>query len=115
MLITKGKAGAETLAKLAAGPAPGLVVTDLTMPGADGREVALRATGLGAGVGVVIVSGFAPDADRLGDETGAVFLHKPYSPADLIRAADVAVGISKSDSGQTDSVKYPVGNAVGTR
>ena len=89
-VVTEAADGTEAIARLDAGFAPDVVVTDLTMPGADGREVAVRAKALVDGVGVVIVSGYAPDADRLSDETGAVVLHKPYSPADLIRAADEA-------------------------
>ena len=48
-------------------------------------------------IGVVFVSGYAPDADRLGGVSGAVFLPKPFSPSELVRAArralsDTAVG-----------------------
>lgn len=66
---------------------PDLLVTDLSMPGIGGRELAGHVRTTHPSVGVVFVSGYAPDADRLGGVSGAVFLPKPFSPTELVKAA----------------------------
>jgi two-component system cell cycle sensor histidine kinase/response regulator CckA len=63
-----------------------VLVTDMTMPGIDGRELAGQVQGLRPGLGVVFVSGYVPDAARLDEIPGAVFLPKPFTPSDLLRA-----------------------------
>lgn len=63
-----------------------VLVTDMTMPGIDGRELAGQVQTLRPGLGVVFVSGYMPDAARLDGVAGAEFLPKPFSPADLLRA-----------------------------
>jgi two-component system, cell cycle sensor histidine kinase and response regulator CckA len=63
-----------------------VLVTDLTMPGIDGRELAGRVRALRPDSGVVFVSGYVPDVARLGDLAGAIFLPKPFTPSDLVRA-----------------------------
>jgi two-component system cell cycle sensor histidine kinase/response regulator CckA len=62
------------------------VVTDMTMPGIDGRELAVRARSIRPELGIVFVSGYVPDLAPLGDIRGAVFLPKPFTPSDLSRA-----------------------------
>ena len=42
-------------------------------------------------LGVVFISGFAPDADWLDGVPGAVFLGKPFAPADLLKATGKAI------------------------
>ncbi|MDB5308012.1 MAG: Blue-light-activated protein, partial [Gemmataceae bacterium] len=68
-----------------------LLVTDLTMPGMSGRELAGRVREARPEVGVVFISGYAPDAAWLDGVPGAVFLPKPFTPADLLRAAGRAI------------------------
>ncbi|MBN9519923.1 PAS domain-containing protein [bacterium] len=68
-----------------------VVVTDMVMPGMDGRELAGRVRALRPGVGVVLTSGYVPDAERLEGIPGSVFLAKPYTPAELVRAVARAV------------------------
>jgi two-component system cell cycle sensor histidine kinase/response regulator CckA len=63
-----------------------VLVTDMTMPGIDGRELAGQLKALRPELGVVFVSGYVPDTGRLSDIPGAVFLPKPFTPSDLIRA-----------------------------
>jgi two-component system, cell cycle sensor histidine kinase and response regulator CckA len=62
------------------------LVTDMTMPGIDGRELAERIRALRPELGVVFVSGYVPDLSPLSDIRGAVFLPKPFTPSDLLRA-----------------------------
>lgn len=64
-----------------------LLVTDLTMPGIDGRELAAQVRALQPDVGVVVMSGYIPDTGWLEDVPGTVFLPKPFTPLDLLTAA----------------------------
>jgi len=68
-----------------------VLVTDMTMPGIDGRELAGQVQALRPGLGVVFVSGYVPDAARLDGIPGAVFLPKPFTPSDLLRAVSRAL------------------------
>ena len=63
-----------------------VLVTDMTMPGIDGRELAGHVRALRPQLGVVFVSGYVPDTGRLSDIPGAIFLPKPFTPSDLVRA-----------------------------
>ncbi|MBX9582081.1 MAG: PAS domain-containing protein [Gemmataceae bacterium] len=90
-VVTEAADGAAALAALASGTAFDLVVTDLTMPGVGGREVAAKAAADRPGVKVVYMSGYVPDEAVLADPPGAAFLHKPFTPAELARAADDAL------------------------
>lgn len=65
-----------------------VLVSDITMPGIDGRELADRIRALQPDVGVVLMSGYAPDSDRDEPIDRAVFLQKPFPPADLLAALD---------------------------
>jgi PAS domain S-box-containing protein len=68
-----------------------LLVTDLTMPGIDGRELAEQVRAARPDIGVVFMSGYAPEIDRLESLVGALFLAKPFTPADLRKAATKAI------------------------
>ena len=85
--VTEATDGESALRVLQPDRPPDLLVTDLAMPGVGGRELAARVRADHPGTGVVFVSGYAPDADRLGGVPGAVFLPKPFTPVDLVRAA----------------------------
>ena len=70
-----------------------VLVTDVSMPGMGGRELAARVAELLPGVPVVFMSGYsdeilggAPD-----DRTPLTFLAKPFSPRTLVRAVREAV------------------------
>jgi len=67
-----------------------LLVTDLTMPGIDGRELASQVRALQPAVGVVVMSGYVPDSGWLDEVPGTVFLPKPFTPTDLLRATNKA-------------------------
>ncbi len=84
------------LRHLTAGREFDLLVTDLVMPGLDGRELAARVRAARPDIGVVFISGYAPDPHRLDEVPGAVFLPKPFSPPDLLRVAVRAVGRTKA-------------------
>jgi hypothetical protein len=42
-------------------------------------------------LGVVFVSGYMPDVGRLTEIPGAIFLPKPFTPSDLLRAVSRAI------------------------
>ncbi len=64
-----------------------LVVTDLVMPGMNGKELAVRLRGHFEGLKVLYMSGYSDNTSVTGDEAQgqATFLQKPFSPDDLIR------------------------------
>ncbi|VTT97888.1 pas pac sensor hybrid histidine kinase : PAS/PAC sensor hybrid histidine kinase OS=Geobacter sp. (strain M21) GN=GM21_3966 PE=4 SV=1: PAS_8: PAS_4: HisKA: HATPase_c: Response_reg [Gemmataceae bacterium] len=64
-----------------------LLITDLVMPGMDGRELATRVRALRPEVGVVFISGYAPDNRKFADLPGALLLPKPFTPEDLAKVA----------------------------
>ncbi len=68
-----------------------LLVSDVVMPGMGGRDLAVRVRAMRPQVGVVFVSGYVPDSNGLGDVPGAIFLPKPFTPADLLAAANKAM------------------------
>ena len=68
-----------------------LLVTDLTMPGIGGRELAEQVRAARPDIGVVFISGYAPDIDRLESISGSLFLAKPFTPGDLRKAAAKAI------------------------
>ena len=89
--VTDAADGAEALELLAAGAGADLLVTDLAMPRVGGRELAERVRADRPGVGVVFVSGYVPDGEQFEGVPGAVFVPKPFTPADLARAASDAL------------------------
>ena len=95
-VVTEAADGAAALEALASGKAFDLVVTDLTMPGVGGQEVAAKAAADRPGVKVVYMSGYVPDEAALADPPGARFLHKPFTPAELARAADEALSETRN-------------------
>jgi two-component system cell cycle sensor histidine kinase/response regulator CckA len=68
-----------------------LLVTDLVMPGMDGRELATQVRAKFPEVGIVLISGYTPDPRRIEGFQDAVFLPKPFTPFDLVRCAERAL------------------------
>lgn len=68
-----------------------LLVTDLTMPGIDGCELVSHVRAAQPDVAVVLMSGYLPDMIMLDGVPNAVFLPKPFTPSDLIRASSKAI------------------------
>jgi DNA-binding response OmpR family regulator len=68
---------------------PDLILLDVTMPGADGRDVlaALKSDPATASIPVIVCSGRTDHTDRLvGLELGAEdYVAKPFEPAELLR------------------------------
>ena len=81
--------GPQALARLAEGPAPALLLTDIMMPGAmDGTAIAAQARKLHPAMPVVYMSGYAEGGesrDRIVAD-GHAFLQKPFTKAQLAEA-----------------------------
>ncbi|HSB16868.1 MAG TPA: PAS domain S-box protein [Bryobacteraceae bacterium] len=62
-----------------------LMVTDLVMPGMDGRELAQRITAVRPQTKVLLISGYtdAPESRRLPFPPDSAFLQKPFTRSDL--------------------------------
>ena len=87
VLTAAGGAEALDLADRHAGPIDCLV-TDVVMPGMDGRRLAHRFLARRPGARVVFISGYAEaliDDDGRSLEPGQIILAKPFSSADLTR------------------------------
>jgi signal transduction histidine kinase/DNA-binding response OmpR family regulator len=83
--------GAEALALLQADPEIEILLTDLGLPGMNGRQLVEEALRLKPGLKVIIASGYSTEADmggRPGDK-GLVHLTKPYDLSQLKRALGV--------------------------
>ena len=106
---------AETALALAAGaPRIDLLVTDLTMPGMDGCELATRLLLSRPGIGVVVASGYLPDTARFDGVPDAIFLPKPFTSADLMRAAGDAVARSAKKERPGAEMPRTVKERIGT-
>ena len=86
VLVAASGRDAERVAEQHDGPIH-LLVTDVVMPGMNGREVAQRLTGARAGIQVLYLSGYTDDAIVHHGvlEPGVAFLQKPFTPAVLGR------------------------------
>lgn len=64
-----------------------LLITDLVMPGMNGKELAMRLRSHFADLKVLYMSGYSDNLPVTGSETQGptAFLQKPFSPEDLIR------------------------------
>jgi two-component system cell cycle sensor histidine kinase/response regulator CckA len=90
-VVTDARSGEAALALLAPERKFDLLVTDLMMPGIDGRELATRVRAARPEIPVVFVSGYVPDHRRVEGLAGAVFLPKPFTPVDLVKAVEKAI------------------------
>ena len=84
--VSEAESGEAALELAGAGEQFDLLVTDVTMPGMDGQELAERVRVLRPDVGVVLMSGYAPASDGAAPIPRSVFLQKPFAPADLLVA-----------------------------
>ncbi|MBI3791477.1 MAG: PAS domain S-box protein [Gemmatimonadetes bacterium] len=91
--------GAEALEFLAEHPASvHLLVTDMVMPGMDGRELATRARSMRPDLGVLFTSGYTTDPAMSARVVGAgdAFLRKPYSRREMLHAVRRVLDASRS-------------------
>jgi two-component system cell cycle sensor histidine kinase/response regulator CckA len=86
VLVAASGGDAERVAGQHDGPIH-LLMTDVVMPGLNGREVARRLTAVRAGIRVLYLSGYTDDAIVHHGvlEPGVAFLQKPFSPTVLGR------------------------------
>jgi DNA-binding NtrC family response regulator len=105
--------GREAIDKLAEGPLPDLIITDLQMPRADGREV--LAAGLARRVPVIILTGQAnvQTAVEMMRGGAANFLTKPFSPSTLRSVLDDAFGRMPAPRPRRDTAPQVVGEEEG--
>jgi two-component system cell cycle sensor histidine kinase/response regulator CckA len=89
--VTEADCGESALELLGSGSRFDVLLTDVSMPGIDGHELAQRVRAERPDVAVVIMSGYAPDTDRTDQVDRSVFLQKPFPPADLIAALQRAL------------------------
>jgi nitrogen-specific signal transduction histidine kinase len=85
--VLEAATGAEAVAIAAASPAPiHLLITDLVMPGMDGRTLAAALAGTRSGLRVLYMSGYAADVlvDRGLREGETKLLKKPFEVATLL-------------------------------
>jgi len=89
--------GLEAIAALEAGERFSLLITDVVMPGASGRELADRAHELDARMPVLYMSGYTEDIISTHDVvTGDMaFLRKPFTARNLLNAAATALGLER--------------------
>lgn len=79
--------GDEALAQLTANPAISLLVTDVGLPGLDGRQLAEAARKLRPELPVIFMTGYAPRSDAAPAPDARTFtLGKPFTPDQLYRA-----------------------------
>ena len=79
----------EALAILDANHDISLMVTDISMPGIDGRELARRAQARFPKLQVILATGLDPDPTQ---PCLLPILSKPYSTEDLVQAINFALG-----------------------
>jgi two-component system cell cycle sensor histidine kinase/response regulator CckA len=86
--VLDAESGDEALALLAAHDGPvHLVLTDVVMPGMNGRDVATHVAALRPGIRILFASGYTDDTIfRHGVlDDGSRFISKPYAPGELRR------------------------------
>jgi signal transduction histidine kinase/DNA-binding response OmpR family regulator/CHASE3 domain sensor protein len=83
--------GAEALALLQADPTIEILLTDLGLPGMNGRQLVEEARRLRPGIKVIIASGYSSESSAGGrpEDTGIISLVKPYDLGQLRRALGV--------------------------
>jgi two-component system cell cycle sensor histidine kinase/response regulator CckA len=97
-VVTEASGGEVALSALRPERKFDLLVTDLVMPGIDGRELATRVRALQPEIAVVFTSGYVPDHRRIEGLPGAIFLPKPFTPIELVRSVERAVRHAKPPS-----------------
>jgi two-component system cell cycle sensor histidine kinase/response regulator CckA len=92
--VCDADSGESAMTILAGGRHFDVLVTDVTMPGIDGRELAARVRALQPGIAIVLMSGYAPDAEHIDPIERSVFLAKPFPPNELLAAMEKALQVA---------------------
>jgi len=111
-LVLEARSGEEALAVAAAHPGPiDLLVTDVVMPGMNGREMADRLAKERPGTKVLYMSGYTEDAIiAQGVLKGSIdFIEKPFSTFAFERKVAETLGRSERPSGSQDSTEGAAG------
>ena len=93
--------GGEALARFEAGVYDA-VITDFLMPGITGLELARIIRRLDPVVAIIMVSGSTLPVDRVLEEYGIQFLHKPLDLARLMEA--ISLGVDRTRAGRRGEV-----------
>ena len=96
--VTDAPDGGAALAMLDPSRHLDILVTDLTMPGIDGRELAMQVRQVHPGVRIVFMSGYVPEAGHFDGVPDALFLPKPFTPAELARAVSKAFAAHRREN-----------------
>ncbi len=86
--VLEASSGRDALRLIESSPVPiHLLLTDVRMPGMNGRELAERAQQCTPGIKVLLISGYTEEADFYdwASAAGVVFLPKPFNVEDLER------------------------------
>lgn len=92
--VLEASGGEEALARMRDGAGPiDLLLTDVVMPGMDGRRLSERARAEQPGLPVLFMSGYTDDTTLLAgvDASGLGFLAKPFELDALGRAVEEAL------------------------
>jgi two-component system, cell cycle sensor histidine kinase and response regulator CckA len=92
--VTDAATPQEALELAARGETFDLLVTDVVMPGMNGRELAERLTALQPGLKVLFTSGYPADAMvRAGiADASTAYIEKPYLPDELAQSVRTVLG-----------------------
>ncbi len=101
--VQEAEGGAEALARLRAGLAVEVVMTDYMMPRMNGSELADRLRQSYPGLPVLVVTGYAGGDLQLGFPQ----LAKPFRQAELAAALEGLVGVPESDVPGSNVVAMP--------
>lgn len=86
--VAEADSGEAALDLVGTGTRFDAIISDVVMPGIDGRELVVRVRATRPDIGVVLMSGYAPDSTQIESIERSVFLQKPFPPADLFAALD---------------------------
>jgi signal transduction histidine kinase/CheY-like chemotaxis protein len=101
-VVARASSGREALRRLQTGPLPGLVLSDIVMPGGmDGLELARAVRQLHRGLPVLLSTGYSSAAQEAAAE-GITLLAKPYARAQLEPAMALALSGRAAGRGGED-------------
>jgi CheY-like chemotaxis protein len=89
--VVEAPGGVEALMALEREPALALLITDVTMPGMLGPELAKRAVVRRPGLPVLLITGYAGEGRAAVDEGPFPVLAKPFDVGGLARSARAAI------------------------